>query len=152
MDLAVPRDVEASAAELDDVFLYTIDDLRAVIEQGLRLRREAAVEAEKMIDLEVAHYMEWLRSQRAVPAIRRYRELAESQRDEVLQRARAMLERGDPAEKALDYLAHALTRRLMHPPSMQLRSAAERSRGDVLRAAEQLLGLDAGEDEDNESP
>lgn len=151
VDLAVPRDVEASVAELDDVFLYTIDDLTAVIEQGLRLRREAAVEAEKMIDLEVGHYMEWLRSQGAVPAIRRYRAMAESQRDEVLQRARAMLDRGESAEKALDYLAHALTRRLMHPPSMQLRSAAERSRGDVLRAAERLLGLDPGENGGDES-
>lgn len=151
VDLAVPRDVEATAAELGDVFLYTVDDLRAVIEQGLRLRREAAAEAEKMIDLEVAHYMEWLRSQRAVPAIRRYRELAEAQRDEVLARARAMLARGESPDRALDYLANALTRRLMHPPSTRLRGAAERSRGDVLRAAERLLGLDPDEDGDDRS-
>lgn len=151
VDLAVPRDVEASVAELDDVFLYTIDDLREVIDQGLRLRREAANEAERMIDLEVAHFMEWLRSQDAVPAIRRYRTVAEAQRDEVLQKARAMLARGESPEAALDYLAHALTRRLMHPPSVHLRNAAERSRREVLAAAERLLGLDPGDDDNDTS-
>lgn len=146
VDLAVPRDVEPAVAELDDVFLYTVDDLRGVIEHGLSLRREAAEEAERMIDLEVGHFMEWLRGQDAVPAIKRYRAVAESQRDEVLSRARAMLARGENPEKALDYLAHNLTRRLMHPPSIKLRTAAERSRAEVLAAAERLLGLDPGVD------
>lgn len=150
VDLAVPRDVEPSVAELDDIFLYTIDDLREVIEHGLKLRREAAEEAERMIDLEVGHFMEWLRGQDAVPAIRRYRETAEHQRDELLQRARAMLARGEPPEKALDYLAHNLTRRLMHPPSVHLRAAAERSRGEVLEAAERLLGLDPDDSENGD--
>lgn len=150
VDLAVPRDVEASVAELDDIFLYTIDDLRDVIEHGLRLRREAAAEAEQMIDLEVGHFMEWLRGQEAVPAIRRYRELAEEQRDQVLARARAMLERGEAPERALNYLAHNLTRRLMHPPSVRLRAAAERSRDEALAAAEDLLGLDLRERRDDE--
>lgn len=142
VDLAVPRDVEPAVAELDDIFLYTVDDLRGVIEHGLKMRREAAEEAERMIDLEVGHFMEWLRGQKAVPAIRRYRESAERQRDRVLERARAMLARGEPPERALDYLAHNLTRRLMHPPSVRLRTAAERSRHEVLAAAENLLGLD----------
>lgn len=151
VDLAVPRDVEAAVAELDDIFLYTVDDLREVIDQGLRLRREAAAEAERMIDLEVGHFMEWVRSQDAVPAIRRYRGLAESQRDEVLQQARAMMERGHSPEAALDYLAHTLTRRLMHAPSVQLKNAAERSRRDVLRAAERLLGFEDTNGEDESS-
>jgi glutamyl-tRNA reductase len=147
VDLAVPRDVEPAVAELDDIFLYTIDDLRDVIEHGLRLRREAAEEAEQMIELEVGHFMEWLRGQEAVPAIRRYRAMAEEQRDQVLERARAMLERGEPPERALDYLAHNLTRRLMHPPTVRLRTAAERSRIDLLTAAEDLLGLEPREDD-----
>lgn len=151
VDLAVPRDVEPAVAELDDIFLYTIDDLRGVIEQGLRLRREAAEEAEQMIELEVGHFMEWLRGQEAVPAIRRYRAMAEEQRDQVLERARAMLERGESPEEVLDYLAHNLTRRLMHPPTIRLRTAAERSRTDLLTAAEHLLGLEPREN-DGEEP
>ncbi len=152
VDLAVPRDVESTVAELDDIFLYTVDDLRGVIEHGLNLRREAAEEAERMIDLEVGHFMEWLRGQDAVPAIRRYREIAEDQRDEVLAQARAMLNRGEAPEKALEFLAHRLTRRLMHPPSVHLRTAAERSRGEALAAAQLLLGLDpvdAQQEEEN---
>lgn len=155
VDLAVPRDIEASAAELDDIFLYTVDDLQQVIEQGIKLRREAAVEAERMIDLEVAHFMEWMRSQNAVPAIRRYRAVAEAERDAVLSKARGMLARGESPEAALDYLARTLTNRLMHPPSVHLRNAAERSRDDVLAAAERLLGLapdDEIDDEDQDDP
>lgn len=145
VDLAVPRDVEPGVAELEDVFLYSIDDLTVIIEQGLKLRREAAREAESMIDMEVGHFMAWLRAQSAVPAIRRYRGRAESQRDEVLERARAILARGGSAEEALDYLAHALTRRLTHLPSANLREAARESREDVLDAAVRLLGIE-GED------
>lgn len=145
VDLAVPRNVEPAVGELDDVFLYSVDDLGEVIEQGLQRRREAAYEAETMIEREVERFMEWLRAQQAVPAIRRYRGLAERERDAVLARARAMLTRGASPEQALDYLASTLTRRLIHDPSVNLRHAAAQSDEEVLASVERLLGIRDGE-------
>lgn len=141
VDLAVPRDVDPAVGELEDVFLYSVDDLRDVIEQGMQQRRAAAGQAEAMIDREVEQFMAWLRSQRAVPAIRRYRSEAKRERDAVLERARAMVARdGDPG-RALEYLAHTLTRRLIHEPSVTLRRAAAESDADTLAEVERLLGM-----------
>lgn len=145
VDLAVPRNVEPAVGELDDVFLYSVDDLGEVIEQGLQRRREAADEAETMIEREVERFMDWLRAQQAVPAIRRYRGLAERERDAVLERARALLARGASPEQALDYLASTLTRRLIHDPSVNLRHAAAQSDEEVLASVERLLGIRDGE-------
>lgn len=148
VDLGVPRDVAPEVAELEDVFLYTVDDLQAVIESGMKNRREAAREADEMIELEVAHFNTWLRAQRAVPAIRRYRELARDERDAALREAHAMLDRGVPAADVLEYLASALTQRLMHLPSVTLRQAALDD-PEFVADAERSLGIDAEENQDS---
>jgi glutamyl-tRNA reductase len=143
VDLAVPRDVEPSVATLDDVFLYTVDDLATVIEENLRTRREAAREAEAIIDLQVDHYFAWLNAHDCQGPLRALRLGAERQRDAVLARSRRMLATGRPPDEVLEYLASTLTNRLIHPPTAGLRAAAERGDAELLRAAERLYeGLD----------
>jgi glutamyl-tRNA reductase len=145
VDIAVPRDISADVGGLDDVFLYTIDDLKQVIDDNLRSRQAAALEAEAIIDLQVGHYAAWRRAldlRNPLPALRHD---AEAQRDAVLAKARQLLTGGRPAEEVLEFLAHTLTNKLLHAPSANLRSAAQRGDVELLRAAEQLFdsGIDA---------
>jgi glutamyl-tRNA reductase len=141
VDIAVPRDIEPEVAELDDVYLYTVDDLETVIEENLRTRREAADQAEELIDVQVQTFMGWLRAQGAIGTIRAYRDRADATRREVLDRALRMLAQGRPAEEALSYLAHTLTNKLIHDPTSALNEAAHEGRKDLLEAAEALLRL-----------
>ncbi len=140
VDIAVPRDIEPCTRKLPDVYLYTVDDLQSVIEEGMKSRRKAAEEAETMIDLQVQHYMSWLRSLDAVELIRRYRQQAEQNKAAVLEKARAMLER-QPPEQVLEFLANTLTNKLLHTPSVRLREAAGQGQLDTLDTARWLLGL-----------
>ena len=138
LDLAVPRDIAADVASLEDIYLSTVDDVGRSIEESMRSRREAAHEAEEMVTLAATHFMDWLRAYDGHGPIQRIRQDAEQQRNEVLERARHMLTQGrDPAE-ALEYLANTLTNKLLHTPSSNLRSAALRGDADLLRAADQL--------------
>ena len=139
VDLAVPRDIETEVSTLEDVYLYTIDDLRQAVDANLRSRQEAAAQADALIDLSVTHYLAWrhaLDSGNPLPLMRR---AAEQQRDAVLARARALLANGRTPEQALDYLAHTLTNKLMHAPSANLRAAAMQGDAELLRAAERLF-------------
>ncbi|MDE2257960.1 MAG: glutamyl-tRNA reductase [Xanthomonadaceae bacterium] len=145
VDLAVPRDIEADAAALEDIYLYTIDDLRQAVDASLRSRREAALEADALIDLQVTHYVAWRRALETGNPLPQLRHAAESQRNAVLARARALLANGRAPEQALDYLAHTLTNKLMHAPSANLRAAAQRGDAELLRAARRLF--DAGSDD-----
>jgi glutamyl-tRNA reductase len=138
VDIAVPRDIAADVAGLDDVFLYTIDDLKQVIDDNLRSRQAAAREAEAIIELQVEHYVAWRRAldlRNPLPELRRD---AEAQRDAVLAKARQLLAAGRTPEQALDFLAHTLTNKLLHAPSANLRAAALRGDTELLRVAEQL--------------
>ena len=141
VDIAVPRDIDPAVGDLPDVYLYTIDDLRQVIDENLRSRREAAREAEAMIELSVEHFMGWWRSLDARNPVVDLRRVAEVDRDETLARARAMLARGKSAEDALAFLANTLTNKLLHAPSANLRAAALRGDEDLLRAAERLFDV-----------
>jgi len=140
-DIAVPRDVESSAGELEDVYLYTVDDLQDVIEEGRRSRQEAAEQAERLIDRQVDVLMGWLRARDVAGMIRDYRGQAEATRDEVLRRARARLEKGDDPHKTLDFLANSLTNKLIHTPTSELRRAGADGLTELLASARVLLGL-----------
>ena len=142
LDLAVPRDIEASVAQLPDAYLYTVDDLEQVIEDGRASRREAAQQAQAIIDLQVAHFMQWWRAQGRQDALRALRGRGDAARDEALARAREQLATGrDPAE-VMSLLAHQLTNKLLHGPSTALRQAALDGDLDLLRAAERLYADD----------
>jgi glutamyl-tRNA reductase len=144
VDIAVPRDIDAEVAKLSDVFLYTIDDLREVIDENLRSRQQAANEAEAMIELSVEHFMGWWRSLDLRNPIAAVRSVAEANRDEVLFKARNMLLRGRSPEDALEFLAHTLTNKLLHSPSANLRAAALRGDRELLQAAERLFDTESG--------
>ena len=139
VDIAVPRDIDPAVATIEDVFLYTIDDLRAVIDENLRGRREAARDAEAMIELSVEHFMGWWRALDLHNPVTELRKHAEANRDEVLAKAQAMLARGRPADEVMAFLANTLTNKLLHAPSANLRAAALRGDADLLRAAERLF-------------
>jgi glutamyl-tRNA reductase len=141
VDLAVPRDIEAEIEQLEDVYLYTVDDLQHTIEQNMQSRRQAAEQAEEIIDTQVDYFLAWLRAQNAQKLIKNYRSQAEIVRDDTLQKALLSLNNGVPADIALQRLAHTLTNKLIHTPSTQIRVAAENERHDVLAAALEIFQL-----------
>ncbi len=146
VDIAVPRDIEAEVANLEDVYLYTVDDLDEVIQDNLRSRQEAAAQAREIIAFQVDEFLAWMRSLDAVGLIQDYRRQACEIRDEVLAKARRMLEAGRPPEEALEYLAQTLTNKLLHTPSTQLREAGSTGRHELLEAANALFQLGHGGD------
>jgi glutamyl-tRNA reductase len=143
VDLAVPRDVEPSVGELEDVYLYTVDDLHGVVDDNIKAREEAAAHARRIIDVEVIKFSHTLKTRDAAPTIRSVRHRAEDIRTTVSEQARRMLEAGRPAEEVLDYLSRTLTNKLMHLPSVSLRQAGEEGDEELLKAARRLFGLKA---------
>ncbi len=141
VDIAVPRDIEAEVGNLDDVYLYTVDDLDEVIQENMRSRQEAALQAKEMIEQHTEEFMGWLRSLDAVSIIQNYRGQAESIRDEVLERALRQLQNGKAPEEVLQYLAHTLTNKILHTPSTKIRQAGFQGQQSLLRAADTLLKL-----------
>jgi glutamyl-tRNA reductase len=141
LDIAVPRDVDPAAGELEDVYLYTVDDLHGVIEENLRTRREAARQAEEIIDTQVVHFMQWLESRDTFATIRALRERAGDIQREVTEDALRRLRHGEDPERVVHEVARLLTNRLMHAPSAQLRAAGA-AREDLARALKELFALD----------
>lgn len=142
VDLAVPRDVEPAAAELEDVYLYTVDDLASVVETGANARREAAIAAGEIVDLSCLHYTEWLHSLDANRVIRALRGRAEGMRDELVAKSIAQIRAGKDPEDCMRQLAHALTNRILHEPSLRLRESAALGNDQTIAAAEKLFGLE----------
>lgn len=142
VDLSVPRNIAPAVGEIDDIYLYTIDDLGRVIDAGLKARQAAADEAEDIIDVQVERFDHLLRTLDAVPTIRGMRTQMNDARDRTLERARQMIEIGHSAEDALDYLANTLTNRLLHMPTARLRKAGEEGRAEVIKAAQDLFGIE----------
>lgn len=120
LDLAVPRDIEAEVDGLDDVFLYTVDDIAGIVEVGREARQLAAEEAETIIQARVTEFSEWLKKREAAPLIRTLRDKAEATRQAALETALKQLARGLPPEKVLEQLSVQLTNKLMHPPTEAL--------------------------------
>ena len=144
VDIAVPRDIEPEVAELEDVYLYTVDDLEEVIQENLRSRLEAAEQAKEIIEAHAEEFMGWLRSLDALTVIQDFRNRAETIRDEVLDKALRQIAAGKPPEEALQFLANTLTNKLLHAPSAQLRTAGSNGQTQLLEAASTLFQLNAG--------
>ncbi len=122
VDLAVPRDVEAEIDRLDDVYVYTVDDLGQVVNQGLQSRQAAISQAETIIRLRVNDFSSWLKIRETVPSIQSLRDRANYLRDFELQRALRHLHHGDDPEEVLEMLAYGLTNKLVHDPTILLRN------------------------------
>ncbi len=145
VDIAVPRDIEEQVGELEDVFLYTVDDLKEIIDEGLKSRQDAALKAEDIIEVEVCHFMNWLRSLNSISTMRLYREQAESIRDSVLENAKKQMEKGKSAEQILNDVARQLTNKLIHRPCVQIKQAGMDGRTELVDAAIELFELQADE-------
>jgi glutamyl-tRNA reductase len=141
VDIAIPRDIEVEVGELDDIYLYTVDDLQEVIQDNMRSRQEAADQALEIIDFHSEEFMGWFRSLDAVGLVQDYRQQAEIIRDEVLARAQRQLRNGKDPQQVLEYLAHTLTNKILHTPSTQIREAGQHGQTELLEAANALLKI-----------
>jgi glutamyl-tRNA reductase len=142
VDIAVPRDVETQVGELNDVYLYTVDDLQSIVEQNLEQRKVEAIEAEAIVSEESAAFMSWLRSLQAVDSIREYRTSANAIREELVAKSLQSLQAGGDPEKLLLELSNKLTNKLIHAPTRALQSAAEHGEPEKLSVIRQSLGLE----------
>jgi glutamyl-tRNA reductase len=141
VDLAVPRDVEPEAAELDDVFLYTVDDLSNIIKDNLQIRVEAVREAEAMIADQAASFLRWLEGRSVVPTIAALQGHHDQLRIAELDRARRLLAGGAPPEQVLDQLARGLTNKFLHAPTQALNRAGEAERAELLALLHHIYQL-----------
>ena len=142
VDIAVPRDIEAEVADLDDAFLYTVDDLQSIIEQNMASRKEAAEEAELIADEQSYLFMDWIRSLESVDSIREYRSQSLAIKDELVERALNKLAQGGDSEQVLLELANKLTNRLIHAPTQALTAASRQGDLNTLGKLRTVLGLD----------
>ncbi len=141
VDLAVPRDVEAEVAELSDVFLYTVDDLSEVVQDGLDARQGAVKEAEVIIDSGVNEFVHWMQSREVVPTIRALRDHAERHRRGEMEKALRALAKGENAEKVLESLSNALTNKFLHSPTQALNQASAIERENLLETVQRIYRL-----------
>lgn len=145
VDIAVPRDIEPQVGELDDVYLYSVDDLHEVVTENLKSRQGAAQAAEELVVRGTSDFMQRLRELEAVDVLRAYRQQGERLRDEELARAQRALANGASPEDALAALARGLTNKLLHAPSVQLKRLSADGRCEALAVAQELFGLTTGD-------
>jgi glutamyl-tRNA reductase len=141
IDLAVPRDVETQVADLDDVFLYTVDDLGKLTREGLDIRESAVAQAEAIIETQVGDFMQWLENRELVPTIRALRDDAERARRREVERAARRLARGEDARQVMEYLSYALTNKFLHAPTHALNHANDDDREQLVAMLRRLHQL-----------
>ncbi len=143
VDLAVPRDIEEQVGDLDDVFLYTVDDLQSIIAQNLESRRKAAIEAESIVSSQSDRFMAWLRGLNTQDTVVSYRQQCLSERDFLLEKAMTQLSAGKNAEAVIGELATKLTNKFMHAPTSALQSAAQGGELDKLIYLRDIFNIDS---------
>ncbi len=144
VDLAVPRDIDPAVADLEDVYLFSIDDLQQLVDENRQAREAAAGGARALIGEEVTRFLAESRAKDAAPAIRALRQQADGIRQQTLEQARRLLSAGKSADDVLEYLANTLTNRLLHAPTQALRQASESADSAVAEAVTRLLVEDRG--------
>jgi glutamyl-tRNA reductase len=140
-DLAVPRDIEAEVAALDDVFLYTVDDLGKLAREGMDVRSNAVAQAEVIIENQVTDFMHWLGNRELVPTIRALRDTAERARRHEVERALRRLAKGESPEAVLEQLSHALAAKLLHAPTHALSHARDEDREQLAQLLTRLYQI-----------
>jgi glutamyl-tRNA reductase len=141
VDLAVPRDVEAEVANMNDVFLYSVDDLGQVVQEGMDNRVAQVAQAEAIIETSVEQFVHWMEGRELVPVIRALRDTAERHRRHEIDKAHKALARGDDPQAVLDALSQTLTNKLLHAPTHALNHAARSERDQFVRLISQLYDL-----------
>jgi glutamyl-tRNA reductase len=142
VDLAVPRDIEEQVAELEDVFLYTVDDLQSIIAKNIENRRKAAVQAESIVNSQSDNFMAWLRGLNTQDTVISYRKQCLDNRDALLEKALVQLQNGKNSEAVIAELATKLTNKFMHAPTSALQSAAQGGELDKLLYLRDIFDID----------
>ncbi|MGR5080857.1 glutamyl-tRNA reductase [Photobacterium swingsii] len=143
VDIAVPRDIEQEVGDLNDVYLYTVDDLQSIVNRNREQRKVAAIQAEAIVSEESAAFMSWLRSLEAVDSIRQYRCHADEIKQDLLSRSLQLLANGGDPEKVLTELSNKLTNKLIHAPTRAMQQAAHHGEPEKLAVIRESLGLDS---------
>ena len=141
LDLAVPRDIEAEVGELNDAYLYTVDDMMGIVQNGKEARQKAAAEAEAMVEEKVGEFVRLQQSRQSVPLIRALRDEGERARRQVLENAMKQLAKGASAEEVLERLSIQLTNKLLHSPTQTLNKAGSEN-SNLVDAVAQIYQLD----------
>jgi len=139
VDLAVPRDIESEVERLDDVFLYTVDDLGAAVQTGMENRQAAVAQAEAIIETRVQSFMHWVDGRAVVPLIQDLHESGELMRQAELDRARKLLAKGENIEAVLEALSRGLTAKFLHGPQQALHNADADERARLAQLLPQLF-------------
>jgi glutamyl-tRNA reductase len=139
VDLAVPRDIDPAVADLEDVYLFSIDDLQQLVDENRQQREVAAGDAKVVISEEVARFLQDARAKEAGPAIRALRQQADAIRQQTLEQAQRMVSAGKSTDEAMEFLANTLTNRLLHAPTQALRQAAESAETVVAEALTRII-------------
>ncbi|BDH45610.1 glutamyl-tRNA reductase [Salmonella enterica subsp. enterica serovar Choleraesuis] len=142
VDIAVPRDVEPEVAKLPNAYLYSVDDLQAIIQHNMAQRQAAALQAETIVEQECSEFMSWVRAQGLSETLRDYRSQADTIRDELAAKATAALAQGADPQEVVQELARRLTNRLIHAPTKSLQQAARDGDEQRLHILRDSLGLD----------
>jgi len=146
VDLAVPRDIEAEVSKLNNVYLYTVDDMQGVIQENLKVREEAAREAKEIVQLHTEKYLTWLKSLSSVSMLKEFRTQMDEIKVDEIKRAIAKLEPKDAAdnqqtEKIIEELANRLAQKFMHQPSKEIRRAGENNDAKTLETLANTFDL-----------
>lgn len=147
LDLAVPRDIEPDVQALQDVYLYSVDDLQQIIGENLKSREGAARHAEQIVDSCVQEFEDWWHGQQITPMLRGFRGRVERLKEQEIERALAQLRHGRPPEQVVERLANSLAGKLAHEPSVQLRRVGRDQDTEALRALQRLFGWENGGDD-----
>jgi glutamyl-tRNA reductase len=139
LDLAVPRDIENEVTKLDDVFLYTVDDLASVVQSGMENRHAAVAQAEAIIENRVQSFMHWVHGRHIVPVIQSLHESGEVMRLHELERARKLLAKGEDIDVVLEALSKGLTAKFLHGPQQALHQAQGQERDHIVQLLPQLF-------------
>jgi glutamyl-tRNA reductase len=144
VDLAVPRDVEPEARELDDVFLYSVDDLSNIVKGNLQIRRESVAQAEQMIATQAESFLRWLEGRSVVPTITALHGHHDQLRAAELEKARRLLLGGTPPEQVLELLARGLTNKFLHLPTQALNQAGDAERAELVALFQRIYHIADG--------
>ncbi len=139
VDLAVPRDIEPEVKSLEDVYLYTVDDLASVVQTGQAHRQAAVAQAEVIIDAGVQSFMHWMVQRGTVPLIRELQAQAEAWREAELQRAHKLLAKGESPEKVLEALSRGLMQKMLHGAMAELKAADTEHAEQTAQAVQRLF-------------
>ncbi|WP_440053875.1 glutamyl-tRNA reductase [Pseudoalteromonas sp. T1lg65] len=142
IDIAVPRDIESQVSELDAAYLYSVDDLQAIVNENMASREQAAKQAQTIIDEKTKEFALWQRSLESVDVIKQYRESAQEIKNELVDKALNQLQSGKDAEKVITELANKLSNRLTHAPTRAIQQAAREGDTDKLVQLKQTLGIE----------